>query len=153
MNSLPHRSAADIGVQLERCLWWFKMGAHISEKLYGPARRREFWQDNKALCAALLQFRQRCKGRGWEIPEEVQLQMVNKLIARCQDAINKRAIETRSVAAYLGKSLSRFVEEIADRANSAYKMAPNAARLPPEALAVLVQAAVNRSITEGLERL
>jgi len=141
----------DFAKEFEARLWWLGMGAHIAMKLYGPLHVREFWRDRRALGAALYHFRANCRGRGWVIPEADQEKLINKLTNRCKEAIDKSAMDHAYIPGYLGKALSKFVEEIADTAQRKWKPVPSIQHLPPEMLKATIEATMARVVTEKIE--
>lgn len=135
---------------VDKVAWWVRTLCNIYAKLY-QGHFADFCRDHRRLIESLYQFRLRCRGRGWTIPDADLERLLGKLVARCQEAITKGAMERVYVPGYLGKAVARFVDEVADQAQRRWKQQANLSTMPPEILKAIVDAAAARTLNEKVE--
>jgi len=134
----------------DKIAWWVRTLVNIYAKLYSN-HFGDFCRDHRRLIHALYHFRQNCAGRGWQIPEAQQERLLGKLVSRCQEALNKQAVDRTYIPGYFGKSLARFVGEVADEAQLRWKKNVDMKGLPPDMLKPIIEAAMARTIVQKVE--
>jgi hypothetical protein len=137
--------------------WWLRVMVNIFARLYGSSNLSLYFRDYLLIVQNIRHFRDTLRDRGWEVPEAEQERLIGVLVQRCQKALavspraesNGQAKDRRFIPGYLGKSLDRYVGELADELSGKYKLMPDPKNLSPDALAKFNQAML-ASVLPGL---
>ena len=104
---------------------------NVYAKLYGSSHLSLYFRDYLQIVQNIRHFRDTLRDRGWEVPDSEQEKLIGLLVTRCQRYLAARDNDRRFIPGYLGKSLEKYVGELADDLNQKFKLMPDPKKLPP----------------------
>lgn len=132
-------------------MWWIRVMVNLAIKLYPGQAAPNFWKDYQIHTRNILHWRGSLRGRGWLVPDSEQERLIGLLVTRCQKYLDAKGDAT-FIPGYIQKSLTRYVDELADELNHKFKLVSTRAMLSPQAREKLDEVIVGTVITALRER-